>query len=487
MGKALVVVLLMLPLSGLLGQVAEAVVSDPSQDELSSDFHKTRRDELRALLPPNTLAVVFANPVRNRSNDVDCVYHQDPDFYYLTGYKEPHSVLLLTSADTYLDEARTTREAIFVQPRDPQREMWTGKRLGKLGVETQLQLSLVLENTDFEGFDLNLERFENVMVLNLREDVRDTRNTADLYNLMSSFVSKVQEVQGLLSDLEDEPALTLDTESLEGYLNTLREVKEEEELELLRKAITISCLGQIEVMKAMHPGISEREIQGIHEFMYRKYDAEYQGYPSIVGAGHNGCVLHYWENAKPKVGEDLVLMDLGAEYRGYTADVTRTIPASGKFTAEQRIIYDIVYEAQSAGFEACKVGNPFYAPDRAARKIINQRLAEIGIIESPDEQHRYFPHGTSHYLGLDVHDRGEFGPLKANSVITVEPGIYIPEGSPCDEKWWGIAVRIEDDILITEAGWENLSAAAPREAEAIEAMMAQSSIFNQLERQELNK
>jgi Xaa-Pro aminopeptidase len=231
-------------------------------------------------------------------------------------------------------------------------------------------------------------------------------------------------------------------------------------------------------MKAMHPGMSEREVQGIHEFVYRKYGAEFEGYPSIVGAGNNGCVLHYVENSRTKLNNDLVLMDIGAEYRGYTADVTRTIPANGKFTPEQRAIYDLVYRAQEAAIAASQAGKDFREPHQAAAAVINGGLVQLGIIKDVKDKHLYFPHGTSHYLGLDVHDRGTYGPLKANSVITVEPGIYIPEGSPCDKKWWGIAVRIEDDILITQAGPENLSAGAPRKAEDIEKLMAEKSVLN---------
>jgi Xaa-Pro aminopeptidase len=255
----------------------------------------------------------------------------------------------------------------------------------------------------------------------------------------------------------------------------LREVKTAEELKLLTKAIRISAQGQIEMMKAMHSGMSETEIQGLHEFVYKKYGSEYEGYPSIVGAGNNGCVLHYIENSKTKVENDLVLMDLGAEYRGYTADVTRTIPANGKFTKEQRAIYDVVYDAQEAGIKASVVGAAFFDSNKASQKVINQGLFDLGIITSVDQKHNYLPHGISHYIGLDVHDSGTYGPLKVNSVITIEPGIYIPEGSPCDKKWWTIAVRIEDDILITKNGPVNLSANAPRTSLEIEKLMTQKS------------
>jgi Xaa-Pro aminopeptidase len=237
-------------------------------------------------------------------------------------------------------------------------------------------------------------------------------------------------------------------------------------------------MGQREIMKAMHPGMSETEIQGVHEFVYKKYGSEFEGYPSIVGAGNNGCVLHYIENSKMKVENDLVLMDLGAEYHGYSADVTRTIPANGKFSTEQKLIYDLVYDAQEAGIATAKTGNSFSAPDVAARKIISDGLLKLGIIKTADESRKYFPHGTSHHIGLDVHDPGLYNNFEENMVVTVEPGIYIPKGSDCDKKWWGIAVRIEDDILITANGPVNLSAEAPRKSNEIEALMKGKSIFD---------
>jgi Xaa-Pro aminopeptidase len=173
----------------------------------------------------------------------------------------------------------------------------------------------------------------------------------------------------------------------------------------------------------------------------------------------------------------LVLMDLGAEYRGYTADVTRTIPANGKFTVEQKQLYDLVYEAQEAGIAAYKIGNGVYEPNKIAIKIINEGLAKLGIIENNKTRHRYFPHGTSHHIGLDVHDPGNYNKFEENMVVTMEPGIYIPEGSDCDEKWWGIGIRIEDDILITKNGPVNLSEMAPRKSDEIEAMMKQTSVL----------
>jgi Xaa-Pro aminopeptidase len=251
----------------------------------------------------------------------------------------------------------------------------------------------------------------------------------------------------------------------------LRISKTKEEIALIKKAVKISCAAQVEVLKALKPGMSEHEIQGIHEFIFKKYQAEDVGYPSIVGAGHNGCILHYEENYKPFIGSnELVLMDLGAEYRGYTADITRTFPISGTFSPEQKQIYELVLKAQEEAMKICKAGTPMADMTTVCRQVIYKGLAELGILKNEKEPNTYFPHGTSHYIGLDVHDRAK--PLmEENSIITIEPGIYIPDNSNCDKKWWGIGVRIEDDFLVTKNGYELLSGSAPRTVKDIEAMM----------------
>jgi Xaa-Pro aminopeptidase len=259
----------------------------------------------------------------------------------------------------------------------------------------------------------------------------------------------------------------------------LREVKTAEEMEMIRKAVSVSCMGQREVMKAMKPGMSEREIQGIHEFVFKKYEAEDLGYPSIVGAGHNGCILHYIENYKPNItNKELILMDLGAEYRGYTADITRTIPVSGKFSPEQKQIYELVLLAQEEAMKACKAGTSRDELTAITRKVINKGLKDLGIIKTEDEKHLYYPHGCCHHIGLDVHDKNAGGVYPENSVITIEPGIYIPDNANCDKKWWGIAVRIEDDYLVKKDGYEHLSSSAPRTVADIEALMKQPSALD---------
>jgi Xaa-Pro aminopeptidase len=506
--------------------------SEKSSDTLDKEFHRQRREVLRQQLPPRSVAVIFASPVRNRANDVDYYYHPDPDLYYLTGYKEPNAVLLLFNNPQHV-EGQQVQELLFVQPGNDMQELWNGKRLGVKGAAKELGIA-TFANTDFASFRLDTAHLQHILIKELPHDVRDdATDESDLYSLITQFRTKVKypagfdatrnmlyslvraqglaQASGVTAYIQESiahqpslgedkllqgymqaadmrartkavaaiPASKLDAFTLDQLLNGMREVKTEAELKLLRKAITLSAIGQVEVMKALKPGMSEMEVQGIHEFVFRKYGAQHVGYPSIVGAGNNGCVLHYTSSAKPAIpGHELVLMDVGAEYLGYTADVTRTIPVTGKFTSEQKAIYELVLKAQEAGFKQCKVGNAFEAPHQAAYEVIAEGLLKLRIIQNRAEAQQYFPHGTSHYLGLDVHDRGSYGPFKANTVITVEPGIYIPEGSPCDKKWWGIGVRIEDDILITEKGWENLSKLAPRSVAEIEKTMAQPSALD---------
>ena len=457
------------------------------KDILSSTFHQGRRDAIRAKLPNNSVAVFFASPVRNRANDVDFIYHQDPDLYYLTGYKEPHAILLVFKANQTDQTGDNYNEIFFVQEKDSQAEMWTGRRLGDQGVKNVLAIQNTFNGNEFDKYKIDFSTFDKVLFYDFQNDVRDNpRDPSDLFSLISQFKAKAG-YQSAASTLGTEPQKNnLDVNGLNVIMSELRGIKTPEELDLIRKAVFISTVGQVEVMKAMKPGLSETEIQGIHEFVFKKYGSEYEGYPSIVGAGNNGCILHYIENHKPEIDSDeMILMDLGAEYHGYTADVTRTIPIDGKFSPEEKAIYDLVYRAQEEAIQLAKPGISFAELGKLAKDIINQGLVDLGIIENTNTKHLYYPHGLAHHIGLDVHDKGTYANLEENMVITVEPGIYIPDGSQCDKKWWGIAVRIEDDILITKDGSELLSSFAPRTTEEIEALMKQPSPLEQFALPEL--
>ena len=525
------------------------------KSKLSSEHYQNVRKAFRQKMPDNSVAVLFSAPIRNRANDVDYIYHQDPNFFYLTGWHQPHSVLMIYK-NPQSDSDGVYYEKIYVPERDNYMEMWNGKRYDLEQVK-QLGYERVAERLDFKNDCIDLGSFDQVLMFEFKNDIRNQNTYVfkdnirfkvddpyDLFDLKATFREAInfpnnfnrlahkayqrimeadeeslekikEEVEYLVKRdsllMEDEiirdflkepdqdfyrevkrkTAFALqnynfDLETLPIIMRDMREIKTKNEIDLLKKAVAISVVGQIEVMKAMHPDMGEREIQGIHEFVYRKYGAADEGYPSIVGAGENSCVLHYIENDKEEINNQLVLMDLGAEFFGYTADVTRTIPANGVFSPEQKALYQIVYDSQEVAISGSQVGNTFRSIYLSSYDFIAKGLIQLGIISEASEARKYYPHGLSHHIGLDVHDPGNYQDLEADMVITIEPGIYIPENSPCDPKWWNIGIRIEDDVLITNDGPVNLSAGAPRDWKDIEELMKEESALKDFILPEIN-
>jgi Xaa-Pro aminopeptidase len=434
-------------------------------DLLSKDFHKGRRVSLREKMSGNSVAILFANPERNRANDVDYEYHQDPNFYYLTGFNEPNSMLIVFKAPQTLNGV-TADEFLFVPDRDPQAELWTGRRAGKDGAKELTGMNGVFLSAQFDSMQIGFDKLDKIFYI-IPKGVIDKKNEIDeLADLIESFKKKCSY-----------PPSNGDVSRLKTAMAELREVKQPEEIELMKKVCGISCKGHNEIMRALQAGMHEYDAQAIGEYVFRKEGAEDIGYGSICGGGENSCILHYESNRRPLRAGDIHLNDMAAEYHGYSADITRTMPVNGKFSMEQRAIYELVLKAQDAGFATCKPGNDFSAPDKAAKEIVKKGLKDLGVIKDESDFRKYFMHGTSHYLGLDVHDAGSYSLLKPGNIITVEPGVYIAEGSPCDPKWWNIGVRIEDDILITESGYENLSESSPRTVEAVEEMMKEKPLL----------
>ncbi|RYZ31030.1 MAG: M24 family metallopeptidase [Chitinophagaceae bacterium] len=443
---------------------------DLPTDYLTPSFHQSRRDAARELMPENSVMVVFAASEKTFANDVTYLYHQNPDLYYFTGYKEPHAVLFLFKEAQKAADGSTYNELFFVQKKDARSEQWTGRRLGTEGVKEKLGMQNVYTGEELKNFQLDLTTFAKIITDNLPDDVKKGRGDGNLYNL-------VQQVKTRAA-ITEEVNPKVDIRAFRQITGKLREVKTPEEMYMLRKAVEISCMGHNEVMKTLRPDMSELEIQGLQEFVHKKYGSEEVGYGSIVGAGENGCILHYMENSRTKIGTNLLLMDVGASYHGYSADVTRTIPAKGKFGPEERQIYQLVYDAQEAAFKTLKEGAKWAEASKAAQDVIADGLIKLGVMKDRAEIGKYYPHGLGHHIGLDVHDKNSNGPFKKDMVITIEPGIYIPPNSNCDKKWWGIAVRIEDDALITENGYELLSAFSPRSIADIEKMMAEKSVLD---------
>ena len=437
-------------------------------DYLSKEFHKGRREAFRNLMPSNSVAVVFSYPERVFSKDINYNYHQNPDLYYLSGYKEPDAVLFIFKETQGTEKYN---EVLFVRERNASKETWTGRRLGTEGAKSKLGFTTVYNGKDFKDFKIDFKKFDKIIYDKIPTDISNDKSGFDLYGLLESFKTKAAIIQ----------QNTASNDLFTNITNSLREIKTPEEMELMRKTVKLSCIAHNEVMKAVGPDMSENEADGIHAYVHRHYGAEGEGYPPIVGAGANGCILHYGENNATKIDNQLLLMDVGSEYHGYSADVTRTIPANGKFTEEQKAIYQLVYESQEEVFKICKPGTPIQDLNERSREVIASGLIKLGIITDPKDARIYYPHGCSHFLGLDVHDKGNYmGNLKENMVLTVEPGIYIPANSKCDKKWWNIGVRIEDDIAITKDSYENLSAESPRKWQDVEKLAAQKSTFNEM-------
>jgi Xaa-Pro aminopeptidase len=438
-------------------------------DYLSKEFHKGRREAFRALMPANSAAVIFSYPERVFSKDINYNYHQNPDMYYLTGYNEPDAVLFIFKEVQGTGE--TYNEVLFVRERNALRETWTGRRLGIEGAKSKLGFSTVYNGKDFNDFAIDLKKFDKIIYDKIPTDIGNDKSGFDLFGLLETFKTKA----GITKENE------ASTDLFTTITNSLREIKTPEEMELMRKTVKLSCIAHNEVMKAVGPDMSENEADGIHAYIHKRYGAEDEGYPPIVGVGANGCILHYGENNSTKMENQLLLMDVGSEYHGYSADVTRTVPANGKFSEEQKAIYQLVYEAQEEVFKICKEGTVIQDLNKKSKEVIAAGLIKLGIITDPKDVRIYYPHGCSHFLGLDVHDKGNYmGTLKENMILTVEPGIYIPANSKCDKKWWNIGVRIEDDIAIKKDSYENLSAESPRKWQDVEKLAALKSTFNEM-------
>jgi Xaa-Pro aminopeptidase len=521
---------------GLLPLAAAAQQHDApvryEDDFLSAEFHRSRRDFVLRFLPENAIALVFSAPTRNRQNDVSYEYRQASDLLYLTGSEEAGTVLLIAPGGVTVD-GRRVRELLFVPPRAPSEEVWTGRRYGVERAMSQLGVELAVETT----------RFAEIVVPLLRDRTRQIHHVeipdapesgSELAAQLETFLAHVEPLvmprmnpnanlfaltlasgpeffASMRGDAPIAPAAFSDpylrrlaeafadsdtyeewaerrTELLAGrsegtvlevVLADLRTQKTDEEMRVLQRAIDITTEAHRAVMTQVRAGWAEYEIEALVEYTFKRNGAESPGFPSIVGSGENSVILHYETNRRTTEPGDVVVIDIGAEFHGYTADVTRTLPLSGRYTPEQRAIYELVYDAQEAGIRASRAGNPFSAPHQAASRVLAEGLARLGLISSPSDQaglRRFFMHGTSHYLGLDVHDVGNGGPLTPGTVITVEPGIYIAAADDIDPKWWNIGVRIEDDVLITEGDPVVLSDAAPRQIDEVEALMRSRSV-----------
>lgn len=431
----------------------------PYTDGIPFFRYTERREALRNAHSDQSLILSLSADTRNRQNDVNHPYRQSSNFLYLTGIPYPQTALILAPGGI-MHEGKLSKEFLFINPRTTSKEAWEGALMGieearMLGIET------ILPYSSLQAFVMEHLNGKDTLYFT---GLPTTNIPIPLSDKPLSIEQRVKdEVHKTFPDLYIKTSMQ--------KLIAMREIKDADEIRLMKKAIDISIEGHISAMKQARPGINEYELEAMMEYTFKKEGAEDIGYSSIMGAGYNACILHYNSNRKATLNGDLVLADCGAEYQNYTADITRTFPVNGRFSPDQKTLYDIVLEAADSAILASTIGNSFRAPHNAAKNVLLKRLQSLGIIETEEQLKWYFMHGTSHYLGLDVHDPGTGGTLKDGSVITVEPGLYIPPGSPCDKRWWNIGIRIEDDILIGQQGPVNLSESLPRTTDGIEQLM----------------
>jgi Xaa-Pro aminopeptidase len=398
---------------------------------------RARRARLAERAGTAVIAVPAAGP-RDLEEEVlqDTDFRQDDYFFYLTGIETPDAWLLLVVQDGRLDAV-----TLFLPPRNESMERWTGVKLGPGEVAARLT-----------GIDHTTQMHAD----SLRRAVMDAamRTGAPLYTVVYSGTRNDETVQEWVNSGRD-------VRNVVPIMDSLRVVKDELEIEALRRAITITTEGVKAGMRATHPGMWEYQLEAAIEYTFRDLGADRLGYPSIVGSGPNSTVLHYAANRRQMDAGDLIVVDVGAEYAQYTADVSRTFPVSGRFTERQKAIYDLVLGAQNAAIEAVKPGVTMGELNRVARAYMDRHSGDLCEMSSCS---RYFIHGLGHWIGMRVHDVGDYRmPLESGMVFTIEPGIYIAEEQ--------LGVRIEDDILVTPDGSEILSIGAPRTTDDIERLM----------------
>lgn len=426
---------------------------------------QNRRRTLAKRLSPGSIAIIPSAHEVFRNGDTHYRFRQDSDFYYLTGFNEPDALLIILAGEE-------GESYLFNRPRNPAEEQWTGRRLGQeeasrvLGVKKAYAIEslnaqlpqLLADRTSIYlifGHDKKLEQLVMDSLITLKKQVRKGVKAPE----------RIQDLSPVLSEM--------------------RLFKSKAEIEIMRKAAQISVDAHLRAMRYCTQAQNEFQLEAelMHEFYQQ--GCRYVAYDPIVGSGANTCILHYTENNRPLRQGDLVLIDAGGEYQNYSSDITRTFPVSGCFSEDQKAIYELVLKAQKAGIACIKPGVLWNEIQKTMVTILTTGLCELDILDGPidklveNEAYKpFYMHNSGHWLGLDTHDcgaykiNGDWRPLQEGMVLTVEPGLYISAGlDAVDKRWWNIGVRIEDDILVTENGHENLTGRLPKEVEEIEALM----------------
>tara|TARA_Y100001970_G_scaffold69919_1_gene89071 strand:- start:535 stop:1830 length:1296 start_codon:yes stop_codon:yes gene_type:complete len=424
-----------------------------------------RRSKLGAMLPKNSAVVIAGAAVQYRNADSSHAFRQDSNFWYLTGFNEPESTLVLL-----INESKDVQSIAFVPKKDALKEIWDGYRAGPNGAVKDHGFDLAFDNTEID------ERLPDLLAG---------------YNQVFYPVGKSQKLDADVIDWiktarsKDRHSSPIDIADASSKIGNKRLIKDKDEIEIMKKACQISAEAHVEAMKFVKPGMNEQELEAFYQYQFSKRGGRFAAYTPIVAGGENACVLHYVENSKALKDGDLVLVDAGCEFELYASDITRTYPINGKFTAAQLAIYEVVLEAQQKSIEAVTVNNNVMDSQIISEKVITQGLIDLGILNgSMEELHEtgafkdFYMHKIGHWLGIDVHDAGdytedgEYMKFKPGMVTTVEPGIYISSTANVKDQWKGIGIRIEDNILVTAKGIQNLTDFVPSNPKEIEALMA---------------
>ena len=431
---------------------------------MNNSIYKNRRNNLKNSLPDNSVLLIPGAELLYRNADSTFPFRQDSSFYYMSGFCEPSSLIAIVK------DKENISSIVFVPPKDKLKEIWDGYRAGPIGAVDDFLFDKAFDNTQIDVMlpDI-LHGSEQVLYPIGKKQGFDQK----VIDWTTSAASK---------DRHSKSINIIDASSIIG--NT-RLIKDDHEIALIKEACDISAEAHIEAMKSVKNGDSEQQIESLYIHEFSKRGARYPAYNPIVAGGENACVLHYVENNQILEESDLLLVDAGCEYQMYAADITRTFPVSGKFSEEQLAVYEVVLDAMNAAIDCVKEGNSIMKPQEASEKVITEGLVKIGLLEGdPVELHKsgaykdFYMHKIGHWLGLDVHDAGdymegdEFMKFKPGMITTIEPGIYISSSMNVDDKWKGIGVRIEDDILVTKDGNENLTKKVPSDPKEIESLMS---------------
>jgi Xaa-Pro aminopeptidase len=417
-------------------------------------------------MAPKSVAIIPGAREATRSNDTHYRFRQDSDFFYLTGFEEPEAIAVIKPADE-------NKYTLFVRPRDPEREIWDGRRAGVEGAMSEFGANAAFPVAEFK--DKLRDLIDEASVLYYRLGVNR--------ELDETIISEIVSMRAWNRKPIHPPETIVDPATI---VHELRVFKSPDELEIMQTAADIAAEAHCEAMKAARAGMQEYQLEALIEEIFRRRGAAGPAYTSIVGAGANATVLHYINNDGELRDGDLLLIDAGAEYKGYASDITRTFPINGRYTQAQRDIYDLVLKAQMSCVEMVRPGVTHEQLKQHSIEVLTEGMVELGLLKGEPEElikekkhEQFYMHGLGHMLGIDVHDVGRYyfnkesRALEAGVVMTVEPGIYIAPGSKdIPEKYLGIGVRIEDDVLCTNDGPKVLTNKVPKQPEEIEALMA---------------